>query len=212
LFIMFKKLLIGIIGIIVISGALSAMGDDKSSPTTSAPAITSNAQSDKPQEPAKPSVKTYKAGMYKVGTDMPSGEFVLIGSGSVSYFEVDKDSTGQLDSILANDNFSKRSIISIADGQYLKMTGCTAYAFNDAPSVRPTDGFLLEGMYKVGVDLPAGEHKISGDGGMSYVEVSNDSSHGMGSIISNDNFSGETYITVKDGQYLKLNGAKIKVQ
>ncbi len=156
---------------------------------------------------AVPAAKTYSAGMYKIGSDMPAGEYVLIASDQ-SYFEVDKDSTGQLDSILANDNFSNRTIISVSDGQYLKMTDCVAYAFQDAPKVQPVGGFLSDGMYKVGIDLPAGEYKVTPVGD-AYVEVSSDSSHSLNSIITNDNFKEERYITVTNGQYLRLNSAKI---
>ena len=165
-----------------------------------------------PTPAPEPAAKTYKSGIYKIGSDMPAGEYVLIGSGSTSYFEVDKDSTGQMDSILANDTFGKRSIITVADGQYLKLTGCIAYSFSDAPKVKLVDGFLLDGMYKVGVDLPAGEYKVIPEGGTSYKEVSKDSSHSLNSIISNDILQGEGYATIKNGQYLKLVGAKIKVQ
>jgi len=214
---MFKKILIGIVLLVVIGAIASSGGDDnKVSPASAPVSTTSNSQSsttpDKPQEPAKPSVKTYKAGMYKIGQDMPSGEYVLIGSGPMSYFEVARDSVGQLASIISNDTFGKRSIITVIDGQYLKLTGCIAYSFTDAPKVKLVDGFLLDGMYKVGVDLPGGEYKVIPEGNMSYKEVSKDSTHSLHSIISNDILQGEGYATIKDGQYLKLTGAKIKVQ
>ena len=214
-----------IIALIVIGIAL---GDDESKPTNAPATISSSqppaqssakpsdsagAEAPKPKDtaPAKPSVKTYKQGMYKIGADMTAGEYVLVGKG-MSYFEVDKDSSGQMDSIISNDNFSNRSIITVQDGQYLKIQNCTAYAFKDAPKVEVSaDGFLSAGMYKVGVDLPAGEYKVIADG-MGYVEVNTASLHSLNNIVSNDNFQGERYITVKDGQYLKLGGAKIKVK
>ena len=61
---------------------------------------------------------------------------------------------------------------------------------------------LKEGEYKVEVD----ENSMIGYG---YVEVSNNSTHTIDSIVSNDNFEGTKYISVKKGQYLKLNGAHI---
>lgn len=217
------KILTGILAIVIIGSIGSALGDEGKSSTTTAtttPPTTTTTQVDPvtttapapAPTPVVPTVKTYKAGMYKIGSDMPAGEYVLIGSGPMSYFEVDKDSTGEMSSILANDTFGERSIITIADGQYLKLTGCIAYAFTDAPKVKLTDGFLSAGMYKVGVDLPAGEYKVIPDGSMSYKEVSKDSSHLMGSIISNDIIQGEGYSAIKNGQYLKLVGAKIKVK
>lgn len=91
-----------------------------------------------------------------------------------------------VDERTANDIFDKRSIVSVKDEQYLKLTGCIAYAFNDAPKVQLTDGFLPDGMYKVGIDLPAGEYKVIPEGDLSYQEVCKDSSHTLDSIISND--------------------------
>lgn len=67
-------------------------------------------------------------------------------------------------------------------------------------------------MHKVGSDIPAGEYKIIPEGSMSYKEVSKDSTHSLHSIISNDILQGEGYATISNGQYLKLTGAKIKVQ
>ncbi|MDF2566438.1 MAG: hypothetical protein K0Q53_2842 [Massilibacillus sp.] len=86
------------------------------------------------------------------------------------------------------------------------------YAFKDAPKVQSRDGFLLAGMYKVHVDLPAGEYKVVSERGDSYVEVSSGSAHILDEIISNDLFQGERYIEVSNGQYLKTAGAKIKLK
>ena len=197
--------------IVPVSTSVSAPSAAPPPPAQSSSSTPATAEVVTAPAPATPSVKTYKPGMYKIGVDMPAGEYTLIAK-STAYFQVAKDSTGQMDSIISNDNFNNRSIVTVADGQYLTLKNCTAYAFKDAPKVDiGADGFLQEGMYKVGVDLPAGEYKVTADS-MGYAEVSGDSSHDMGSIISNDNFQGEKYITVKDGQYLKLTRAKIKVR
>lgn len=67
-------------------------------------------------------------------------------------------------------------------------------------------------MYKVGIDFPAGEYKVTSNGGDSYIEVSRDSSHNMSSIISNDLFTGDRYIQVSDGQYLKFFNCEVKIK
>ena len=63
-------------------------------------------------------------------------------------------------------------------------------------------------MFKVGTHIPAGEYKISSNGS-GYLQVSSDSSHSFNSIISNNNFDNDTYITVTDGQYLTISRAHI---
>lgn len=170
-----------------------------------------NTEAGKPETPpVPPTTKSYKPGMYKVGTDMPAGEYLLT-SNTSAYFDISKDSTGNLASIIANGIFTNRSIVTVSAGQYLTLRDCEAYLFASAPAAKPANGYLPEGMYKVGVDLPAGEYKVIPDGS-GYLEVSSDSTHSLLSIVTNDIFEDERYITVKDGQYLTLRSAKLRVE
>lgn len=191
--------------VILIIWAIGSSGDNKTTQTT-APDTTQQTASTTQTQTETPKSKAIKAGMYKVGSDLSAGEYVLVGSG---YFEIDKDSTGSFDSIVANDNFSNRSIISVSDGQYLKFTGAQAYPIAEAPSVDTSSGILKEGMYIVGKEFPAGEYKVEAEGSSGYYETDKDSTHGFNSILANDNFEGTIYVTVKSGQYLKLSNAKL---
>jgi hypothetical protein len=67
-------------------------------------------------------------------------------------------------------------------------------------------------MYKVGRDIKAGEYKVVASGSTAYYEVDSNSGGGIESIVANDNFQGAKYITVKDGQYIKLNNCSIPVK
>lgn len=60
-----------------------------------------------------------------------------------------------------------------------------------------------EGTYKVGVDIPAGEYRLTATSDNAYWEVT-ESSAADADIVGNDVFDGSTYVTVSDGQYLKL--------
>lgn len=62
-----------------------------------------------------------------------------------------------------------------------------------------------EGTHKVGPDIPAGEYKLTATRSHGYWEVTA-SSAADADIIDNDNFSGSTYVTVSEGQYLMLEG------
>lgn len=63
-------------------------------------------------------------------------------------------------------------------------------------------------MFRVGQDIAPGEHKLQSVGSYSgYYAVFNDSR--QTDIVTNDNFDGTTYITVRSGQYLDLNRCKI---
>lgn len=217
----FGLIAVGIVVVIGIIGNL-ASGNGSESPSSSAvPAVVQSAEAssssskamssaDKASSSEKEAKKaqSFSEGMYKVGTDLPAGEYVLV-TDSLSYFQISKNSTGTLDSIISNDNFSNRSIITVNKDQYLTVKGATIYALADAPAVDISSGTLPEGMYKIGTDIEAGEYKVHPNSGMSYCEVSKSSTHTLDSIVSNDNFTADKYITVKEGQYLKIAGAEL---
>ena len=147
----------------------------------------------------------YAGGMYKIGADMPAGEYLLTSIGG--YYEIATDSTGSLDSIVTNGNYTNRGYVTVQDGQYFTFEG-TAVSANEAPAFSNSDGIYPEGMYLVGKDIPAGEYKISSNES-GYYEVTSDSVGGLDSIVTNENFEGDVYLTVSEGQYLKLSRAQI---
>lgn len=154
------------------------------------------------------------SGTYKVGDDIEAGEYFVKCTSYNCYIETSSDSRGTLDSIIANDNFSTHTYITVRDGEYLTVNGGKfALAEKIEPQKANSDGSYGEGMYKVGKDIPAGEYKIVATNSC-YIEVSSNSNHTFNSIISNDNIEvgTSTYITVSDGQYLKVNGGKIVAQ
>ena len=225
-----RNIIIAIVIIFFIAG-ISEMGNDsnQSDPATSPQALTQNEASSDNKEQQKntdteeptsqptqeptpeptPEIATYSAGTYKIGTDMPAGEYVLFVDGFSGYFSINKNSDGDLDNIIANDNFITNTIITVKKGQYLQLNGAYAVPIKQAKELDTTK----EGMFKVGTHLKAGEYKIEVDknstAGYGYVEVSTDSTHTLDSVKTNDNFQGTKYITVKKGQYLKLSGAHI---
>jgi hypothetical protein len=173
-------------------------------PGTSAPSVT----------PAATSSSTIKAGMYKVGTDIPEGEYIIFSnSGTLSYYQLTKDSSGSLDSIISNDNFAGTRYITVSKGQYIELKDASMIPVDKAPVLGPTDGKYNEGMYKVGRDIKAGEYKvIPMKAGGAYVEVAKDSKGTVDSIEYNDNFTAEKYVTIKDGQYIKLVGCNLAIK
>lgn len=155
--------------------------------------------------------KKIKSGTYKVGPDIPAGEYLVI-SKSIGYIQCAKDSTGELESIVFNDNLSSgsNSYVTLNEGEYFKLTGGEMYPVSEAPSIVPKDGLYKDGMYKVGKDIPAGEYKVKLTGAMGYTEVTTSSRHQLDNIVSNDNLQADSYITVQDGQYLKITGVQIQ--
>ncbi|MEG2751634.1 MAG: hypothetical protein RR916_07495 [Anaerorhabdus sp.] len=150
--------------------------------------------------PEPQTTNEYSSGMYKIGVDMPAGQYMLINKGSSkAYFALCADAN--CDDIIENDNFSYNSIVTAQDGDYLDLSRCSAYPFDEYTNV-VTDG---EGLFLVGRDIPAGEYKIevNSEGSKGYYALLADTRER--DIISNDNFEGSRYIDVKDGQYLELS-------
>lgn len=154
-----------------------------------------------------------KAGTYKIGVDLPEGEYVFLATKAMGYIEVASDSTGELSSIISNDNVTGHTYIKVNEGEYLKLRGGEAYSVSEAPSLIPEDGVYKDGTYIVGKDIPAGEYRVTVNSstGMGYIEVASNSRGTLDSIITNDNLTEDSYITVQDGQYLKLSGAEINI-
>lgn len=150
-----------------------------------------------------------KAGMYKVGSDIPAGEYLVQSTGASCYIQVSSDSSGTLDSIVSNDNVTTHTYITVEDGQYFEVKFGKFMDANKAEAFTPVNGELGEGTYKVGKDIKAGEYKIRSDGSSAYFQVSKDSKNTLNSIVSNDNFTGEKYVTIADGQYITVRSGTI---
>ena len=60
--------------------------------------------------------------MYKVGEDIPAGEYNVEATKGLAYIEVASDSRHQIEDIVTNDNFENNKIITLENGQYLTLS------------------------------------------------------------------------------------------
>ena len=166
-------------------------------------------------QPAKISLSTTTStpttvigpGTYKVGTEIGAGEYILLCTNSIGgYYQISSDSSGNFDSILANDNFQYNAIITVKDGEYLKLSRCNLSPLSEVPQIDYRNGT----MFKVGYHIPAGEYKLqpTSEIGGYYAVLKNPNSE-IGDIVTNDNFTGQAYVTVSNGQYLQLSRCTI---
>lgn len=65
----------------------------------------------------------YPEGQYKVGEDIPAGEYTLEAIDGLGYVEITPDSRHDLFSIITNDNFETNKIITVSEGQYIEFSG-----------------------------------------------------------------------------------------
>lgn len=77
------------------------------------------------QEPAAPETTRYEEGMYKVGADLPAGEYKLTCQSDDAYWGVTNSSDADAD-IVGNDIFSGSAYVTVYDGQYLTLRRCIA--------------------------------------------------------------------------------------
>lgn len=154
---------------------------------------------------------SYGPGMYKVGTDLPAGQYQVIKNTDerLCYYEVSSDSTGTFDSILVNGNVATFGFVTVEQGQYLTVERGGLMEAENAIIPQPDQqGNYCPGVYRVGIDIEAGEYMVTPDEGeMAYIEVSRDGTGSFGSIISNDIFEIPSYVTVSQGQYFTVERA-----
>lgn len=150
---------------------------------------------------------TYDESLYYVGIDMQPGEYVLISTSDYSgYFCVSTDANQ--DDITFNGLFETNSIITVERGEYVKLSRCVAVRSSDFYSRYSIKQSNYGTMLKVGYgyDLTPGTYRLKCEPGSDfdgYYCIYNSSRQDK--IVSNDLFSGSSYVTVSEGQYLVLS-------
>jgi len=206
----FKRWWFWLIIIIVFIVAIGSTGGDNTD-VGQTPGI--NPSTNEPAPPPAQEADIWsKAGMYKVGTDVTAGEYMLMSStGITAYFQVSKDSSGSLESIITNDNFEGSRYVTLVNDQYFELRNAKYVSIDKAPVQKPDNGVYGPGMYKVGRDIEQGEYKVKPQAGaLAYFEVTKDSTGSLTSIVTNDNTEAEKYITIGAGQYIKLNNCQLE--
>ncbi|MER5929666.1 hypothetical protein [Streptomyces sp. NPDC002054] len=208
-------------GVALALATLGACSDtDKPAPSTKAtgkPAEGAQPTAQKEQKEEKKEEKkaAFKGdGTFEVGKDLQPGTYRTTGnSGAGCYWELAKDSSGELDSIMANDNVTGSSYVTVkAPAKLLKTNGCKDWEAVDAkPSGTPKAEIKGDGgMVRVGADIAPGTYKSAGpaEGSIGcYWERAKNAEHGLESIAANDNPTGPAVVTIspKDG-YFKTTG------
>lgn len=150
----------------------------------------------------------YPEGIYKVGVQIPAGEYVARGD-SVSlttYVGLSEE-----DSSMGFASNIRSAIIKVEDGEYLECTWGEFYPLEMTADLTPTDGIYKDGMYKVGFHMPAGTYILKADAESAYAEIFNDGYQiGRGDEVATA--EPETTFTVKDGQYVSIMGGEAKAQ
>ncbi|MEU9857427.1 hypothetical protein [Streptomyces sp. NPDC047974] len=207
----------GAVVVVVAIGAAMGGGGGEDTKTPEAKSSAPAASGDKAPEskaPEKPKAATVDGdGDFEVGSDVKPGLYRSTGNKDAEcYWERAKDASGEVDSILANDNVTGTAYVEIkASDKLFKSTSCGTWEAVDPKAAGTPSGTTLKGsagMLKVGVDIAPGTYKSTGNKDAEcYWERAKDATHGVDSILANDNVTGTAVVkvTAKDA-YFKTAG------
>lgn len=162
---------------------------------------------------------------YKVGTDIPAGQYVIIHDPQVkstdfTYWALHKSKNG---SYLRNDGFSYTSIVTLKKGQYIDFNGGyavpiskvnkTIFSVKNLNKYGPKEGTTV----KVGYGFSAGTYKFTLAKGKSYGYISV-ASQDRGLNVKRKYISRyylskskkSVTVKVKKGQYVEIEGCTVK--
>lgn len=196
-----------IVAVVAIGSAAAggSDGDDKTAATGTATDKTADKGGDK----AKKKADMSGSGTYQVGKDVKPGTYRSTGNKLGCYWERARDSKGELDSILANDNVVGSSYVTLgADDKVFKTRGCKGWNLvTDEKTGTPKSEVPGNGMYRVGVDIAPGTYKADGNKSGCYWERDKDALHGTDSIEANENVTGSGIVTITpQDAYFKTSG------
>ena len=143
---------------------------------------------------------------YKIGKMYEPGEYVLVPSeGDLVSYSIIMDDEAYTP--LLSDNTKGYTVFNTLEGQYISISGGEIYPIDKAPKIKKTaDGAYPEGLYKAGVQIPAGEYVGRGDypSLTTYAGLSdNDLPIGYCSNTRS------AIITVDEGEYIKATWGDI---
>lgn len=157
-------------------------------------------------------------GTFKVGEDLDPGIYVLVKHDGefMGSFDITTDTTGDTEAMVDSNAFESFNYIELKEGQYLQLDKCTLYIPSELGDKLDfsNEKEITNGMFRVGSgkDIEPGEYKL---------EVTNSDSdvqgwyslynnlgggyNGSPDLQDSDYFSGSKLITLREGQYLKLD-------
>ncbi|MFE6285918.1 hypothetical protein [Streptomyces sp. NPDC057877] len=225
------KLALGVVVGVAVIGAVSANGGGSGNDSDSSGASgsgkgsssSSDAQTTKKDKEGTEDEKTGEretevafegSGDFQVGSDVQPGTYRTTGNtDGLCYWERAKDASGELDSLLANDNVSGTAYVTVkATDKLFKSSDCGDWEAVD-PKAKPSGSPATTmdgdgGMFRVGTDIAPGTYKSTGNtDDMCYWERAKDAEHALESIIANDNVSASAVVTIKASDaYFKTSG------
>lgn len=154
-----------------------------------------------------PIKNSFSDGTYVIGSIMPEGEYAILSSGGRCKVTLTKGTEKK--EILYNNGFYHNIILTVKPTEVLTIKNGTAVLLSDCTTLDAS----CEGMFKAGSQLSPGTYTVSlSDNnliGFGTIQVLKDSRFQDDSILSARTFTTPIQITLKQGQYINLSGARI---
>lgn len=153
-------------------------------------------------------------GTFIVGKDLDPGTYLLVKNEGeyMGSYDITTDTTGDMDSNVDSNAFENFTYIEVKKGQYVQLDKCTLYIPDEIPMDTSKLDELTNGTFIVGKDkdLEPGEYKLEviDESGQGWYSLYNSLAGGYKNgpdLQGSDFFSGSKLITLKEGQYLKLD-------
>jgi hypothetical protein len=145
--------------------------------------------------PAAPEHMTFGSGDFRVPQDIKRGTYRTREASPGCYWEIKRDFSGDINSIIANDNASGPAIVTLgAAAKGFSSDGCAEWT-DDLSQITASKNRFEEGTYFVRTDIAPGSYRSSGGGGCYWARLSGFDG-GTGNIIANDLPSGAAIVEI----------------
>lgn len=154
-------------------------------------------------------IAAYEAGGYLIGRDMPAGDYVLTENEDAIFASVtvrtdDSQDGGLVDYALVN----RQAMIHFEVGEWVVLSEVTAYPLDKAPLPDMENGFIGEGAYLVGAQIPAGEYTVftMDKAPLSSYSVYDDILSKDSELMRFEVIDDDVVIQLAQGDYIELSG------
>ena len=122
-------------------------------------------------------------------------------------YQITGDARGE--DFVCGDNIETFAYVEIEEGQFLELINCFAVPVEDTWPVKIENDTLSEGGYRVGVDIEPGEYKVKSTDEYSHYRITEDANGKE--YVDGNTIEKSHYIEVREGEYLRLAKAEMKV-
>ena len=156
----------------------------------------------KAEKQAFTGMRIYGAGSYAVGENFQAGEYILFNAGvREARYLVSIDEDG-LD-VITEGGFITNTMLTVEDGDYLKLTDCTAALAEDYYSIARIEPNQNGGTLKVGYDVEPGSYELIGQPDeTSFYRLYDDTRFHL--VAAEGEFRLVCEVHLEQGQYLEL--------